>query len=77
MVSVDETQQEALDNFVMTLEDHLGVEAQSIDLGASWAENPLDEASGEDMQAYMRHVSIHSRGYHLFNISGTLSLMVL
>ncbi|KAI8661221.1 Amidase domain-containing protein [Fusarium keratoplasticum] len=55
LISVDETQQEALDGFVTTLEELLGVEAQSIDIGAAWAENPPDEASDEDMQAYMKH----------------------
>jgi hypothetical protein len=77
MASVDETQQEALNSFVSTLQDFLGVQAQTIDIGAIWAESPPDEASDEDMQAYMRHVSIHSRGYHLSNISGTFSVMVL
>ncbi|KAL6362403.1 hypothetical protein LRP88_03682 [Fusarium phalaenopsidis] len=54
-VDIDEAQQEALDGFVMTLEELLGVEAQRIDIGAAWAENPPDEASDEDMQAYMKH----------------------
>lgn len=77
MISVDETQQEALDSFVSTLQDFLGVQAESINIGAVWAENPPDEASDEDMQAYMRHVSIHHREYHLPNMIGTLPLMVL
>ena len=77
LISVYETQQEALDGFVTTLEELLGVEAQSIDIGAAWAENPPDEASDEDMQAYMKHVSIRSRGYQHSNILGTFLVMVL
>ena len=77
LVSVDETQQEALDGFVTALEELLGVTVQSIDIGEIWAENPPDEASDENMQAYMRHVGIQSRGFQLSNISGTFSFMVL
>lgn len=77
MIPVDERQQEALDDFVMTLENLLGVEAQRIDIGAIWAENPPSEASDEDMQTYMKHVSLRLRGYRLANRSGTFPLMVL
>ncbi|KAI8662232.1 Amidase domain-containing protein [Fusarium sp. Ph1] len=67
LVSVDEAQQEALDGFVMTLEELLGVEAQRIDIGAAWAENPPDEASDEDMQAYMKHAPFLSWCYEYFH----------
>ncbi|RTE69888.1 hypothetical protein BHE90_015724 [Fusarium euwallaceae] len=67
MTSVDETQQKALDGFVTTLEDLLGVEAQSIDIGAIWTENPPDKASDEDMQAYMRHAPFQSWCYEYYH----------
>lgn len=77
LASVDETQQEAIDSFMAALEELLGVAAQNIDIGAAWAENPPDDASDEDMQAYMRNVSIYPRVYQLSNILGTFSIMVL
>ncbi|KAM6518812.1 hypothetical protein FSOLCH5_007575 [Fusarium solani] len=67
MASVDETQQEALNSFVSTLQDFLGVQAQTIDIGAIWAESPPDEASDEDMQAYMRHAPFRSWCYEYYN----------
>ncbi|KAJ4313535.1 hypothetical protein N0V84_009353 [Fusarium piperis] len=70
MMSVDEKQQEALDHFVTTLEDLLGVEAQRIDIGAIWAENPPDEASDEGMQAYMRHAPFRSWCYEYYHAFG-------
>ncbi|KAI8715084.1 Amidase domain-containing protein [Fusarium sp. LHS14.1] len=63
LVSVDETQKEALDGFVTALEELLRVTVQSIDIGEIWAENPPDEASDEDMQAYMRHAPFRSWCY--------------
>ncbi|KAJ3461300.1 hypothetical protein MRS44_009853 [Fusarium solani] len=67
MASVDETQQEALNSFVSTLQDFLGVQAQTIDIGAIWAESPPDETSDEDMQAYMRHAPFRSWCYEYYH----------
>ncbi|UPK93500.1 hypothetical protein LCI18_004435 [Fusarium solani-melongenae] len=67
LISVDETQREALGGFVTTLDELLGVEAQSIDIGAIWAENPPDEASDEDMQAYMKHAPFRSWCYEFYH----------
>ncbi|RSL64744.1 hypothetical protein CEP54_004547 [Fusarium duplospermum] len=67
MISVDETQQEALDSFVSTLQDFFVVQAESINVGAVWVENPPDEASDEGMQAYMRHAPFRSWCYEYYH----------
>ncbi|KAM0421547.1 hypothetical protein ACHAPT_010721 [Fusarium lateritium] len=70
LISADETQQDVLNSFMSALEDFLSVQAESIDIGAIWSENPPAEASDEDMQAYMRHAPFRSwcfEYYHAFD----------
>ncbi|KAF4978680.1 hypothetical protein FZEAL_4974 [Fusarium zealandicum] len=77
LVSADETQRTALDAFVSSLQDFLGVQLQRVDVGGTWAQYPPIEADNEDMQTYMRLVGLTAVDIETeLTRVGTFSLMV-
>ncbi|KAF4970839.1 hypothetical protein FSARC_2205 [Fusarium sarcochroum] len=65
--SADKTQDAAITAFVSILQDLLDVQAEHIDVGKIWDKSPPTEASGEGMQAFMRHAPFRSWCYDYYH----------
>ncbi|KAF7536936.1 hypothetical protein G7Z17_g12951 [Cylindrodendrum hubeiense] len=70
--AMDESQQHLMAEFVSALEKLIGSKAENVNLGDIWAESRPIEAHGEEMQTYMKDISIatifresHSSRQHL------------